>query len=95
MLLVMYDVCLSEDFVSVQLYGIGAVLNFTPQILKQYGVDTLLFQAGIKAESASLLESVITCLPMFPFIVLEMFLMDRARRRYYSYLCTSNRVLRI
>ena len=78
MLLVMYDVCLSEDFVSVQLYGIGAVLNFMPQIFKQSGVDTLLVQAGIKAESASLLASVVTCLPIFPFIVLAMFLMDGA-----------------
>ena len=95
MLLVMYDVCLSEDFVLVQLCGISAVLNFTPQILKQSGVDTLLVQAGIKAESASLLASAVTCLPMLPFIVLAMVLMDHARRRYYSYLCTSNRVLRI
>ena len=51
MLLVMYDVCLSEDIVSVQLCSISAVLNFTPQILKQSGVDTLLVQAGIKANS--------------------------------------------
>ena len=78
MLLVMYDVCLSEDFVLVQLCGISVVLNFMPQILKQSGVDTLLVQAAIKAESASLLASAVTCLPMFPFIVLAMFLMDRA-----------------
>ena len=78
MLLVMYDVCLSEDFVSVQLCGIGAVLNFMPQILKQSRVDTLLVQSGIKAESASLLASAVTCLLMLPFIVLAIFLMDRA-----------------
>ena len=95
MLLVMYDVCLSEDFVSVHLCGIGVVLNFTPQILEQSRVDTMLVQAGIKAESASLLASVVTYLPMFPFIVLAMFLMDNAGRRYYSYLCTYNRVLKI
>lgn len=64
-----------------QLCGIGAVLNFTPQILEQSGVDTLLVQAGIKAESASLLASAVTCLPMLPFIMLAMFLMDRAGRR--------------
>ena len=78
MLLVMYDVFLSEDIVSVQLCSINGVLNFTPQILKQSRVDTLLVQAGIKAEFASLLASVVTYLPMFPFIVLGMFLMDRA-----------------
>ena len=65
----------------MQLCGIGEVLYFTPQILKQSGVDTLLVQEGIKADSASLLESAVTCLPMFPFIVLAMFLMDRAGRR--------------
>ena len=51
MILVMYDVCLSEEFVSVQLCGISAVLNFMPQILKQSRVDTLLVQAGIKENS--------------------------------------------
>ena len=61
--------------------GIGAVLYFTPQILKQFGVDTLLAQEGIKEDSASLLESAVTCLPMLPSIVLAMFLMDHARRR--------------
>ena len=76
MLLVMYDVCLSEEFVLVQRRGISAALNFTPQILKQSRVDTLLVQAGIKAKSASLMATVVTCLPMLPFIVLAMFLMD-------------------
>ena len=65
----------------MQLCGIGEVLYFTRQILKQYGVDTLLVQDGIKVDLASLLESAVTCLPMFPFIMLAMFLMDHAGRR--------------
>ena len=65
----------------MHLCGIGAVLYFMPQILKQYGVDTLLVQEGIKADSASFLASAVTYLPMFPFIVLVMFLMDHARRK--------------
>ena len=61
--------------------GIGAVLYFMPQILKQSGVDALLVQEEIKENLSSLFASVVTCLPMFPFIVLAMFLMDRAGRR--------------
>ena len=61
----------------MQIYGIGEVLYFTPQILKQSGVDTFLVQEILKVDSASLLESAVTCLPMLPSIVLAMFLMDR------------------
>lgn len=74
-----------------QLCGISAVLNSTPQILEQSGVDTLLVQQGIKAESASLTASTVTCLPMFPFIMLVMFLMDCTGRR--QILLSTNPVL--
>lgn len=74
-----------------QLCGISEVLNSTPQILEQSGVDTLLVQQGIKAESASLTASTVTCLPMFPFIMLVMFLMDCTGRR--QILLSTNPVL--
>uniref|UniRef100_A0A0C9S8L9 TSA: Wollemia nobilis Ref_Wollemi_Transcript_10877_2666 transcribed RNA sequence n=1 Tax=Wollemia nobilis TaxID=56998 RepID=A0A0C9S8L9_9CONI len=64
-----------------QFCGISAVLFFTPQILEQAGVENLLVELGIKAESAALLASSLTSLPMLIFVVWGMVLMDQAGRR--------------
>ncbi|XP_024540278.1 monosaccharide-sensing protein 2 [Selaginella moellendorffii] len=64
-----------------QFSGINAVLYFIPQILQQSGLAVLLSDAGINANSASILGSAATSLLMLPCIVLAMRLMDHSGRR--------------
>eukprot|EP00250_Pteridium_aquilinum_P010960 c19748_g2_i1 orf=614-2950(-) len=64
-----------------QFGGINAVLNFTPEILKESGADVLLSQMGIGSDSASILASAATQLVSLPFIVIAMRLMDVVGRR--------------
>ncbi|CAM8950620.1 unnamed protein product [Rhodiola kirilowii] len=65
-----------------QLAGINGVLYYTPQILKQAGVDVLLANFGIGSDSASLLISCLTTLMMLPCIFVAMKLMDISGRRF-------------
>uniref|UniRef100_A0A7N0UIZ3 Major facilitator superfamily (MFS) profile domain-containing protein n=1 Tax=Kalanchoe fedtschenkoi TaxID=63787 RepID=A0A7N0UIZ3_KALFE len=65
-----------------QLAGINGVLYYTPQILKQAGVDVLLANLGIGSDSASLLISCLTTLMMLPCIIVAMRLMDISGRRF-------------
>ncbi|KAF5203808.1 Monosaccharide-sensing protein [Thalictrum thalictroides] len=64
-----------------QFSGINGVLYYTPQILKQAGVEVLLSNLGIGSDSASLLISGFTTLLMLPCIGVAMRLMDIAGRR--------------
>jgi Sugar (and other) transporter len=67
---------------AVQFAGINGVLYYTPQILEQAGVDVLLSNMGISADSASILISALTTLLMLPSIGVAMRLMDFSGRRY-------------
>ncbi|XP_020242633.1 monosaccharide-sensing protein 2-like isoform X2 [Asparagus officinalis] len=64
-----------------QFAGINGVLYYTPQILEQAGVDVLLSNIGISADSASILTSALTTLLMLPAIGVAMRLMDISGRR--------------
>ncbi|KAL0847741.1 hypothetical protein Bca101_020988 [Brassica carinata] len=64
-----------------QFAGINGVMYYTPQILKETGVSSLLTNLGIGAESASLLISALTTLLMLPCILVSMRLMDVSGRR--------------
>lgn len=64
-----------------QFGGINAVLNFTPEILEESGVDVLLSSFGIDSNSASLLSSGVMELICLPCILVAMRLMDRLGRR--------------
>ncbi|KAL1199764.1 Monosaccharide-sensing protein 3 [Cardamine amara subsp. amara] len=64
-----------------QFAGINGVMYYTPQILEETGVSSLLTNLGISAESASLLISALTTLLMLPCILVSMRLMDVAGRR--------------
>ncbi|CAN6802918.1 unnamed protein product [Brassica oleracea] len=64
-----------------QFAGINGVMYYTPQILKETGVSSLLSNLGIGAESASLLISSLTTLFMLPCILVSMRLMDVSGRR--------------
>ncbi|KAF3494982.1 hypothetical protein DY000_02055950 [Brassica cretica] len=55
-----------------QFAGINGVMYYTPQILKETGVSSLLSNLGIGAESASLLISSLTTLFMLPCILVSM-----------------------
>ncbi|RWW80880.1 hypothetical protein BHE74_00010755, partial [Ensete ventricosum] len=61
--------------------GINGVLYYTPQILKQAGVEVLLANLGIGSDSASILISSLTTLLMLPCIAVAMRLMDVSGRR--------------
>ncbi|XP_008786687.1 monosaccharide-sensing protein 2 [Phoenix dactylifera] len=65
-----------------QFAGINGVLYYTPQILKQAGVDVLLANIGIGSDSASILISTLTTLLMLPCIGIAMRLMDISGRRF-------------
>ncbi|OAY71967.1 Monosaccharide-sensing protein 2 [Ananas comosus] len=65
-----------------QFAGINGVLYYTPQILKQAGVEVLLANIGISSDSASILISAITTLLMLPSIGIAMRLMDICGRRF-------------
>ena len=80
-LLVMYNVYLSEDLFLCSFLVL--VKSFTSRLkyLNNLELTPCQFKKAIKVDSASLLESAVTCLPMFPFIVLAIFLMDRVGRR--------------
>lgn len=65
----------------MQFAGINGVMYYTPQILEETGVSSLLKNLGISAESASLLISALTTLLMLPCILVSMRLMDVAGRR--------------
>lgn len=61
------------------------MMYYTPQILEETGVSSLLTNLGISAESASLLISALTTLLMLPCILVSMRLMDvTGRRRVFS-----------
>ncbi|KAH9299285.1 hypothetical protein KI387_030967, partial [Taxus chinensis] len=65
-----------------QFCGISVVLFYTPSILREAHVDTVLGDLiNINVNSAALLASAISAMPMLIFIVLGMWLMDRAGRR--------------
>ncbi|XP_023638170.1 monosaccharide-sensing protein 3 [Capsella rubella] len=64
-----------------QFAGINGVMYYTPQILEETGVSSLLTNLGIGAESASLLISALTTLLMLPCIIVSMRLMDVTGRR--------------
>lgn len=65
-----------------QFCGISAVLFYTPTILKEAKVDEVLSNLiNIDKNSAALLASAISAVPMLFFILLGMWLMDRAGRR--------------
>ncbi|CAA0385713.1 unnamed protein product [Arabidopsis thaliana] len=64
-----------------QFAGINGVMYYTPQILEETGVSSLLTNLGISAESASLLISALTTLLMLPCILVSMRLMDVTGRR--------------
>ncbi|KAG5415126.1 hypothetical protein IGI04_002693 [Brassica rapa subsp. trilocularis] len=55
-----------------QFAGINGVMYYTPQILEETGVSSLLTNLGISAESASLLISSLTTLFMLPCILVSM-----------------------
>ncbi|CAH2064384.1 unnamed protein product, partial [Thlaspi arvense] len=55
-----------------QFAGINGVMYYTPQILEETGVSSLLKNLGISAESASLLISALTTLVMLPCILVSM-----------------------
>ncbi|GLJ17254.1 hypothetical protein SUGI_0299370 [Cryptomeria japonica] len=65
-----------------QFYGISAVLFYTPTIIKDAKVDEVLSNLiNINKNSATLLASAMSAMPMLFFILLGMWLMDRAGRR--------------
>ncbi|KAK9135621.1 hypothetical protein Syun_014951 [Stephania yunnanensis] len=64
-----------------QFSGINGVLYYTPQILKQAGVEVLLANIGLSSDSASILISTVTTLLMLPCIAIAMRLMDISGRR--------------
>ncbi|XP_072957738.1 monosaccharide-sensing protein 2-like [Typha angustifolia] len=64
-----------------QFAGINGVLYYTPQILKQAGVEVLLANIGVSSDSASILISGVTTLLMLPAIGVAMRLMDISGRR--------------
>ncbi|GMJ02798.1 tonoplast monosaccharide transporter2 [Hibiscus trionum] len=64
-----------------QLSGINGVLNYTPQILGEAGVQVLLANLGLSSNSASFLISAIATLLMLPCIGVAMKLMDISGRR--------------
>ena len=66
-----------------QFAGINGVLYYTPQILKEAGVEVLLANMGIGSDSASLLISVVTSLLMLPCIGVSMWLIDKS----IAYIC--------
>lgn len=70
-----------EEGSMVQFAGINGVMYYTPQILEETGVSSLLTNLGISAESASLLISSLTTLFMLPCILVSMRLMDVSGRR--------------
>ncbi|XP_073112787.1 monosaccharide-sensing protein 2 isoform X2 [Elaeis guineensis] len=65
-----------------QFAGINGILYYTPQILKQAGVDVLLANIGISSDSASILVCALTTLLMLPCIGISMRLMDLSGRRF-------------
>ncbi|KAI5076440.1 hypothetical protein GOP47_0008505 [Adiantum capillus-veneris] len=64
-----------------QLGGINGVLNYTPTILEESGVEILLSGIGITSNSASLLSSAVVELISLPCILIAMQLMDKLGRR--------------
>ncbi|KAK8623205.1 hypothetical protein V6N13_118093 [Hibiscus sabdariffa] len=64
-----------------QLSGINGVLNYTPQILGEAGVEVLLANLGLSSNSASFLICAIATLLMLPCIGVAMKLMDISGRR--------------
>ncbi|KAK8935985.1 Monosaccharide-sensing protein 2 [Platanthera zijinensis] len=64
-----------------QFSGINGVLYYTPQILKQAGVEVLLKNLGLGSDSSSILISSLTTLLMLPSIGVAMRLMDISGRR--------------
>lgn len=64
-----------------QFGGINAVLNYTPTILEESGVEVLLSGLGITSNSASLLSSAVVQLISLPCILVAMQLMDKLGRR--------------
>ncbi|KAE8654098.1 Monosaccharide-sensing protein 1 [Hibiscus syriacus] len=64
-----------------QLSGINGVLNYTPQILGEAGVEVLLSNLGPSSYSASFLISAFATLLMLPCIGVAMKLMDISGRR--------------
>ncbi|KAL2895227.1 Monosaccharide-sensing protein 2 [Bienertia sinuspersici] len=64
-----------------QFAGINGVLYYTPQILKEAGVEVLLSDLGISSTSSSFLISALTTLLTLPCIVVAMRLMDATGRR--------------
>jgi Sugar (and other) transporter len=77
-----FFISISTVSLAVQFAGINGVLYYTPQILEQAGVDVLLSNMGISADSASILISALTALLMLPSIGVAMRLMDFSGRRY-------------
>jgi Sugar (and other) transporter len=77
-----FFISISTVSLAVQFAGINGVLYYTPQILEQAGVDVLLSNMGISADSASILISALTTLLMLPSIGVAMRLMDFSGRRY-------------
>ncbi|KAG0457392.1 hypothetical protein HPP92_022549 [Vanilla planifolia] len=65
-----------------QFSGINGVLYYTPQILKQAGVEVLLKNLGLGSDSSSILISALTTLLMLPSIGVAMRLMDLSGRRF-------------
>ncbi|KAL0907459.1 hypothetical protein M5K25_021872 [Dendrobium thyrsiflorum] len=65
-----------------QFSGINGVLYYTPQILKQAGVEVLLKNLGLGSDSSSILISSLTTLLMLPSIGVAMRLMDISGRRF-------------
>lgn len=65
----------------MQFLGINAVLYYTPQILEEAGVQVLLSDLGMSAESASLFISAVMTLLMLPAVTIAMKLMDSSGRR--------------
>ncbi|KAL2489432.1 Monosaccharide-sensing protein 2 [Forsythia ovata] len=65
-----------------QFSGINGVLNYTPQILQQAGVEVLLSNLGIGSDSVSFLISAFTNLLMLPSIAVAMRFMDVSGRRF-------------
>ncbi|XLR09631.1 hypothetical protein S83_037569 [Arachis hypogaea] len=64
-----------------QFAGINWVLYYTPQILQEAGVETLLKDIGISSKSTSFLISAVTTLLIPPGRALSMRLIDISVRR--------------
>lgn len=65
----------------LQFAGISGILYYTPQILKEAGVEVLLSNLGVGSDSSSILISATSSLLTLPFIAVAMRLVDISGRR--------------